>query len=72
MKVSALEVPPPGAGLLTITEAVPGLAMSAAVIAACTCIPLRNVVVRFEPFHVTFEVVTNPVPCTVRVKSLPP
>ncbi len=34
VKVRAPEVPPPGAGLNTVTEAVPAVAMSAAVIAA--------------------------------------
>jgi hypothetical protein len=34
VKVWALEVPPPGAGFATVTEAVPAVAMSAAVIAA--------------------------------------
>jgi hypothetical protein len=36
VKVCALEVPPPGAGFTTVTEAVPAVAMSAAVIAAVT------------------------------------
>ena len=34
VKVRALEVPPPGVGLNTVTEAVPAVAISAAVIAA--------------------------------------
>lgn len=72
VKVRLLEVPPPGPGLVTVTCAVPTFAMSAAVIAACTCEPRTNVVVRFEPFHFTCELDTNPVPCTVRVKSVPP
>ena len=72
VKVRLFEVPPPGAGFATVTCAVPGLAMSVAVIAACTWVPRTKVVVRFEPFHFTCEVETNPVPCTVRVKSVPP
>jgi hypothetical protein len=35
VKVRGLDVPPPGAGVETVTEAVPAVAMSAAVIAAC-------------------------------------
>ncbi len=38
VKVWALEVPPPGAGVNTVTEAVPAAAMSAAVIAAVSCV----------------------------------
>jgi hypothetical protein len=34
VKVRALDVPPPGAGVETVTEAMPAVAMSAAVIAA--------------------------------------
>ncbi len=37
VKVWALEVPPPGAEVNTVTEAVPAAAMSAAVIAAVSC-----------------------------------
>jgi hypothetical protein len=35
VKVRGLDVPPPGAGVETVTEAVPVVAMSAAVTAAC-------------------------------------
>jgi hypothetical protein len=35
------EVPPPGAGLVTVTCPVPAAAMSAAWIAAVTCVALR-------------------------------
>jgi hypothetical protein len=37
-KICALDVPPPGAGLTTVTEAVPAVAMSAAVMAAVSCV----------------------------------
>src|SRR5204863_581635 len=69
---SALEMPPPGPGLVTATCAVPGFTMSAAVTAACTCVPLTNVVVRFDPFNLTCELDTNPVPCTVSVNAPSP
>ena len=38
VKVWALEVAPPGAGLNTVTWAVPAVAMSAALIAAVNCV----------------------------------
>ena len=37
---AAVEVPPPGAGLITVTWAVPALAISAAAIAAVNCVAL--------------------------------
>jgi hypothetical protein len=63
------EVPPPGAGLNTVTWSVPADAMSAALIAARSCVPLPYVVVRFVPFQFTTEPFTNPFPFTVRVKA---
>jgi hypothetical protein len=66
------DVPPPGAGLVTITVAVPAVAISAAVIAAVNCVALTNVVVLATPLNFTTEVDTNPVPLTVRVKAAPP
>src|SRR5207302_15154 len=38
VKVCGFEVPPPGAGLNTVTGAVPAVAMSAAEIAAVSCV----------------------------------
>src|SRR5207245_7021534 len=46
VKLSALEGPPPGAELTTVTDAVPAAAMSSARIAACSWVPLTKVVVR--------------------------
>src|SRR5206468_3255993 len=68
----AAEVPPPGAGVNTVTCGVPAVAMSAAVIAAVSCVALTEVVVRAAPFHCTAEPLMNPVPFTVSVKSAPP
>jgi hypothetical protein len=51
---------------------VPAAAISAAVMAACSCVALTKVVVRFEPFHCTTELLMNPLPLTVRVKAAPP
>ena len=66
------DVPPPGAGFVTVTLAVPAVAMSAAVIAAVNCVALTNVVVLAAPLNFTTDVDTNPVPLTVRVKAAPP
>ena len=66
------DVPPPGAGFVTVTVAVPAVAISAAVIAAVNCVALTNVVVLAAPLNFTTEVDTKPVPLTVRVKAAPP
>ena len=49
VKVSVPDVAPPG--VATLTDAVPAFAMSAAEIAAWSCVELTNVVVRLLPFH---------------------
>ena len=67
-----LDVPPPGAGFVTFTVAVPAVAMSAAVIAAVNCVALTKVVVSAAPLNFTTDVDTNPVPLTVSVKAAPP
>ena len=66
------DVPPPGAGFVTVTVAVPAVAISAAVIAAVNCVALTNVVVLAAPLNFTTDVDTKPVPLTVRVKAAPP
>jgi hypothetical protein len=71
VKVRTLEVPPPGAGLNTVTWAVPADAMSVAGIAAINWIEDTYFVVRFDPFHCTTEPLTNPLPLTVSVKAAP-
>ena len=72
VKVCAFELPPPGAGLNTVTEAVPADAMSAAVIAAVSWVEDTYVVVRLAPFHCTMEPLTKLLPLTVSVKAAPP
>src|SRR5207302_1826184 len=55
------------------TCAVPAVPISAAVMAACSCVVLTYVVARTLPFQFTTEPpLTNPVPFTVRVKAAPP
>ena len=72
VKVRALDVPPPGAGVNTVTGTVPASVMSAAVIAVVSRVAETNVVVRFAPFHWITEPAMKPVPLTVSVKALPP
>jgi hypothetical protein len=66
------EVPPPGAGFVTVTLKVPAVAMSPARIAAVTCVEFTNVVVLATPLKFTVAPVTNPVPLTVSVNPAPP
>ena len=72
VKVWAFEVPPPGAALNTVTEAVPATARSAAVIAAVNLVEETKVVLRLVPFQFTLEPATKPEPLTVSVKAAPP
>ena len=65
-------MPPPGGAFTTVTEAVPGVAMSAAEMEAVTLVLLANVVVRADPFQFTTEPKTKFEPFTVRVKAGPP
>jgi len=69
VKVSGLDVPPPGAGVDTATEAVPPMAMSAAVIAACRLVAETNVVGRALLFHSTVEDEMKFEPVMVSVKA---
>jgi hypothetical protein len=61
-----------GVPLVTVMLALPPLAISAAGIAAVTCVPLTNVVVCGAPFQFTTAPVRKFVPFTVSVKPLPP
>jgi hypothetical protein len=72
VNVSALEVPPPGVGFITVTDAVPAVAMSAAVMAACKLVLETKVVVRALPFHCTTEEATKLVPVTLNENAAPP
>ncbi len=72
VNVCALDVPPPGGGLTTVTEAVPGDATSAAVTVAVSCVEETNVVASVVAFHFTVEVETKFVPFTVRVNCPQP
>src|SRR5262245_30901710 len=65
-KNTTLDVPPPGLGLTTVTEAVPAVAMSELKMLAANCELLTNVVARALPFQFTTDPNTKPVPSTVR------
>jgi len=71
-KIRAFEVPPPGAGVNTVTDAVPAAAMSAAAIEAVSWVADTYVVVRLVPFHWIVELDAKLLPLTVSVKAVPP
>ena len=71
-KKPTLEVPPPGVGFTTVTDPVPAVLMSAALIVTVSCLSLMNWVERGLPFQFTTEFDTNPVPFTVKVNDEPP
>src|SRR6267143_1859986 len=72
VKVCGLDIPPPGGGVNTVTVAVPATAMSAAEIAAVTCVAETYVVARAAPFHCTTELEIKFVPVTVSVNCAAP
>ena len=72
LRETALEVPPPGAGLVTVTEDAPAVVTSVARIAAVSCVALTNVVARGLPLKFTTELLTNFVPLTVSVNAPEP
>ncbi|MBZ5564257.1 MAG: hypothetical protein LAP13_17770 [Acidobacteriia bacterium] len=72
VKNATFDVPPPGAGLSTVTEGVLAVAISAAGTVAVNCEPLMNWVASALPSHCTTEPETKPVPFTVSVKLGPP
>jgi hypothetical protein len=72
VKLWALEVPPPGVVLNTVTWAVPTAAISPASIVAVNWVEDTYVVVRFAPFHRTTELGMKPLPLTVSVNPALP
>src|SRR4029453_10687307 len=67
-KLRGAAAPPPGAGVTTVTAAVPVVARSVAGIVAVRVVAPPNTVARFTPFHCTTEDATKLAPVTVRVK----
>jgi hypothetical protein len=70
VNVCAFEAGP--AEFLTVIDAVPAAATLAAGTIAVSCVEETNVVVRAEPFQLTFEVESKLVPFTVKVNWLLP
>ena len=66
-KLSAEELPPPGAAFVATRLIAPAEARSAAVRATVTCVGLAYVVVRAVEFAAMLVVGTKPVPVTVTV-----
>jgi len=59
-------------GVNILTEALPTVAISAAVIEAVNCVEFTNVVVRLLPFHCTTDVLMKLLPLAVNVNAAPP
>jgi hypothetical protein len=70
-RLKALEVPPPGDGLTTVTEAEPGEAISAGVICVVREVAETKLVERVIPFQSICEEVLKLLPVTVRVNAGP-
>src|SRR3989442_139820 len=69
VNVCALEVPPPGAGFVTVIGNVPAVARSVGGIDAVNWVALTKVVVCAEPLKFTTDVERKFVPFTVSVKA---
>src|SRR5580692_9898204 len=69
VKVSAPDVPPPGAGVTTVMPALPAVAMSVADTCAVSSVSLTKVVVSGVPFQLIADAATKSLPVTVRVKA---
>lgn len=72
VKFTAFDVPPPGAGLVTVTADAPVDEMAAAGMAAVNCVELTNVVVGEVPPKLTIEAAMKFVPVMVSMKAAPP
>src|SRR5262249_9000093 len=68
----APDVPPPGAGVKTVTLGVPAAAISLAGIVAVSCVDETYVVVRLAPLTWTIDPLVKLEPVAVRVKAAPP
>src|SRR4030095_11585308 len=70
--LATVDVPPPGAGVTTVTAGEPAVMRSLAGIAALSVVALPNVVARAAPFHCTTDDGTKLVPVTVSVTPAAP
>jgi hypothetical protein len=69
VKLTAFEVPPPGAGVFTVMGKFPTAVMSETRICAVTFVALTNAVVRAAPLNQTTELLLKFVPLTVNVNA---
>jgi 3D (Asp-Asp-Asp) domain-containing protein len=72
LKLTEFDVPPPGAGFVTVIGGVPTVVTSAAKIAAVTCVAFTKVVTLALPLKFTVEVETKLAPFTVNVNAPEP
>ena len=72
VNVTAFDVPPPGAGLATVTGTAAAVAMSAAAIAALSCVALMKVVTSALPLKLATELFTKFEPLMVKVNAPDP
>lgn len=72
VNVAAADVPPPGAGFVTVTAGVPTVATSVAETGMVNCDAFINVVVRAVPLKFTTEVEIKFVPFTTSVNPAEP
>ena len=72
LKCTVFEVPPPGAGFVTVTAGVPVEAIAAAGMAAVNCVELTNIVAGAVPLKLTVVAGTKFVPLIKSVKAVAP
>jgi hypothetical protein len=72
VNVCAVDVPPPGVGFTTVTDAVPAVTTREDGTVAVSCVEETNVVVSAVPFQFTVEPETKFVPVAVKVKPALP
>ena len=72
VNVCAAEVPPPGAGVTTVTDTVPAIAMSVAGTIAVNVVLVTNVVESGDPFQSAVEEAKKLDPLSVNVNCAPP
>lgn len=72
LKNWTFDVPPPGAGFVTVTKAVLGMDIKEAGTVAVSCEAVTTFVARGVPFQFTTDPEAKPVPLTVSVKPAEP
>jgi hypothetical protein len=72
VKLTALDAPPPGAGLLTTTGKLPAVARPVAFSARTNCVLPRNTTLRGDPLMLEVEFCTEFVPMMMTYCEAPP